>query len=335
MNHSKLLSAPQLRQPRKGDLPAVKGSRQGPGNRDLLGHALSQSKQGASDHRPVQAAGLEPTAGPHAMHAFDPVSGGELTPMSTGPAPGFSAGPVQAKKGAPTNQEKAEHFRDLVFGQEMAGQVRTMRDMALFQASTDTALSNEEDRMVTGLERGYSQNSDFFDELFNQQLQAARALDTARAGFLTGEGGEMDDARADFLAKYSRAASEFQGYSLLTHDIGEKTTTARSLPIEAAKFGTQYMGNKARQLKEIDPDSAAILERAHNLIQSDDKRKNPWVMAAEGGQARSPERGVNYADYIRNMSMARDASMSQDWYAANAPKKQSLLSRLFHRRKRR
>ena len=98
MNHSKLLSAPQLRQPRKGDLPAVKGSRQGPGNRDLLGHALSQSKQGASDHRPVQAAGLEPTAGPHAMHAFDPVSGGELTPMSTGPAPGFSAGPVQAKK---------------------------------------------------------------------------------------------------------------------------------------------------------------------------------------------------------------------------------------------
>ena len=304
-----------------------------PSGLELLGHELShvasQARGEVSGHGLVQDAALEHRAdadGAKAMHAFDPVSGGELTPMSTGPAPGFSAGPVQAKKGAPTGQEKAEHFRDLVFGQDMAGQVRTMRDMAIFQSyDSKNSQSPEEERMVTGMQRGYAQNPDFFEEIFNQQVQSARALNAARAGFLTGEGGEMDDARADYLAKYSREATTFQGYGSLMMNIGLAT---------GSTFGPAYIRNKTKQLEETDPETAAMLERMHHILLHDEK-KNPWVAAEEGGQANSPKRGMNYATYVREISNDREASMAQDWYAANAPKKQSLLSRLFHRRKRR
>lgn len=305
-----------------------------PSGLELLGHELShvasQARGEVSGHGLVQDAALEHRAdadGAKAMHAFDPVSGGELTPMSTGPAPGFSAGPVQAKKGAPTGQERADHLKDSLRAMDLSQQVQTMKDISLANSMVQHLFGNEEEHMIWNIQRGASSNFDFWDELLAQQIQAAHTLNAARAGLLTGEGGEMDEARATFLAKYSPEATQYQAYSTLVKDVsmrGKKSDNDR---------GLRHYLQKTRDLKQSDPDSYQAIHMAQDVVSAIES-KNPWVMAEEGGQARSPERGVNYADYIANTANQRTQDNVMKWYAESAPKKQSLLSRLFHRRKR-
>ena len=305
-----------------------------PAGLELLGHELShvasQARGEVSGRGLVQDAALEHRAdadGAKAMHAFDPVSGGELTPMSTGPASGFSAGPVQAKKGVPTSQERADHLKDSLRAMDLSQQVQTMKDISLANSMVQHLFGNEEERTIWAIQKASSRRTNFWDELLAQQIQAARTLNAVRAGLLTGEGGEMDEARATFLAKYSPEATQYQAYSTLAKDVGMRGSQSGD------DRGIVYYKQQSHALKESDPEAFEAIQMAQNLV-NDKELENPWVMAEEGGQARSPERGVNYADYITNTASQRTQDNVMKWYAESAPKKQNLLSRLFHRRKR-
>lgn len=297
---------------------------------ELLGHELShvasQARGEVSGNGLIQDTGLERRAdldGAKAMRAFDPASGGDLTPMSAGPAPSAPSGPIQAKKrNKMSGQEKAERFRDSLANMTLKQQVSTMRNMAQAESVLpEGTVSEEEKDMIAAIQRGFATNTDFLDEFVGQQIQAAQALNTARSGFLDGEGGALDEDRATYLSKYSREATELQGYSTLLMNMGM---------VSDSLFSTQYIARKLDEIGQTDPGAVAAVRTAQNILLSDNK-KNTWANSEEGGLASSPQPGVEYRDYIRNAAQDRDTGMAQSWYQSQ--NKPGLLSRLFRRRR--
>ena len=300
---------------------------------ELLGHELShvasQARGEVSGHGLVQDSALEHKAdadGAKAMHAFDPVSGGNLTPMSTGPAPSMTAGPVQAKKnpyeGMHEGTAKGLQFRDALADMNMEQQVRAMRDMAVFQSyDVDRRQSRKEMDVVDDIHRANAQSPEFLDELVRQQIEAARTLNATKASILGNGNSKLDQDRANYLAKYSREATLFQGFGSLIQTMGM---------VDDGTFITEHMAQKLAQVKQDDPAAAAELEAAQAIIMNNET-KNSWVHSETGGMAASPEEGVNYAQYINNQSNERDQALARQW---KRPQARGFWSRLFRRKNR-
>ena len=277
---------------------------------ELLGHELShvasQARGEVVGSGFLRDPALERKAdedGARAMRAFDAVSGGELTPMSAGPAPASPAGPVQAKKDK--DKTPGELLIDAYNDQDLTQQVETMRNLAIVESADPYQDRSESDAYFQLAQQATPK---FMDEILRQQAAAARALNQTRQS-LSGGGTPMENAEAEVRAKFSPEASVFQGYSTLLKDIGLNTGGGESY---------MYYLDQMRALKTAAPGVYAEIEAAQNTIMGD-SRKNIWAQA-QGDEA---------LDALQDDADARDKAFARNWVR---PKRRGFLARLFGRR---
>ena len=288
-----------------------------PAGLELLGHELShvasQARGEVSGRGLVQDAGLEHRAdldGAKAMHAFDPVSGGDLTPMSAGPAPACPAGPIQAKKKKQTPGDRLlEGLSDLNLQQ----QVKALHEISIVSSNLPDFDQSEQDAYYDVL--GTLSPDPYADEMLRQYVTSAHALVNYRDNY-TGSGGDTDADEKTFMAKYSPAARNFQGYSTLAANIARGTSNMGFFDAYTQRLGA---------LKEQDPDAHAVIEAAQSIV-LDTEQKNSWVQSPTGGAALGPD-GISRAQAIREASADQTEAFSRNW---KRPEKRGFFRRLFH-----
>lgn len=276
---------------------------------ELLGHELShvasQARGEATGSGFLNDPALERRAdadGARAMRAFDHVSGGDLTPMSTGPAPISPAGPVQARKKS-SGEKFLEGYNELSLPEKVA----TMRDRAIVGSMIPETDESEYAAVIDILSNA---DNAFLDEMFQQQIASAQALTQVKQS-LSGGGSAMEDAEAVFRAKYSPEATKFQAFSSIFKDIG---LYAKDAEVPLLHYQTQMRG-----LKDSDPNAFATLQDAQNILLSHE-RNNIWTQGP----------GAQESEHIRDEAHARDLQFARNW---KRPRR-SIFHRLFGRGRR-
>ena len=286
---------------------------------ELLGHELShvasQARGEVVGSGFLRDPALERKAdedGARAMRAFDAVSGGEIAPLSAGPAPASPAGPVQAKK-----KTAGERLMEGYNEQNLAGQVETMRNMAITSAFDEHADPTEIDVYHRLVE---NPSHEFMDEMFRQQFETAQALvdlrNSQQVNPYAAKRQNLTPAEqrsiSTFYAKNSMEATKFQAFATLLKDIG--------MSGDAGEEALSYFREKTVDFQRRDPEGFEVLREAQaEIIQSHDQH---------AADVMRPEffTGVQ----TNNELEAKD--FAKEWARPRARKRPGLLARLFGRR---
>lgn len=282
---------------------------------ELLGHELShvasQARGEVSGHGLVQDSALEHKAdldGRRAasFSAFDSVSGQTLTPMGTGMGTGMSAAPVQAKKGH--KKSRGDVLREEYQSASLPDQVKLLHDYAMVSSFTEDTDESEQEAYAEFLT---SAGPEFVQEMINQQIESARALNSQ---VIPG------DERSMALAQNSSEGDNFQGYSTLLLHLGMQGGN------ESAQLGFRALMERTM---ENDANAQDALSRAQKITA--DGHRTQWAQdhPDEINEIFDQARASHFA-YADRWNTAR----SQRTAEANK-NRGSFFSRLFRRRGRR